>query len=349
MSDKKSTGADQPKRQCDQCGSKDVICTHSYKTKRCGWTKKLRCESCGNTWKHFQTPPLLPAGMGIRKPEHAVLRTFALGCLGCPLEEVAGLTGHKSETIHDWLGNCITRPEIWHQITQNLVSVFKVEIAEVKAFSAKVLKGGQGKLNFHAISRHGAAATLKPKTERRRLSRTEQTMAKKHLLVLPGEDAEVTFQKALRAYEAPRLIPLTKKQQAARELLRRRVEAIVGEAIVVAPTGEFYRRDDDPRVEKWIHEIKHCGSAIKAKLLPQLGAIDQQILEYIQSPDEAARVMARLDGARGTKFGSPVEEKMTASCLAEGIGLGLGELIRHTKSLAQSLRSLSRPGATVQT
>jgi hypothetical protein len=36
MSDKKPTGADQPKRQCDECGSKEVICTHSDPTKRCG-------------------------------------------------------------------------------------------------------------------------------------------------------------------------------------------------------------------------------------------------------------------------------------------------------------------------
>ena len=211
MSDKKPIGADQPKCQCQECGSKHVVCNGRYQTKTCGLAERFVCRSCGHSWKHFQTPRLLLDGMGIRERGDVVLRTFALVCLGLSLDQVEGLTGRKSETIRGWLLRCIKDPSAWPQIANSLVSSFHVRTAEIKALSTLLLETAQRQGTFHTMTRRRVIALLKAKTERRRLSPAEHLWlrSKRGMNTEPGQDTEVAYRQFVRLYKRPRLIPLT--------------------------------------------------------------------------------------------------------------------------------------------
>jgi hypothetical protein len=283
--------------------------------------------------------------MGIRERGDVVLRTFALVCLGLSLDQVEGLTGRKSETIRGWLLRCIKDPSAWPQIANSLVSSFHVRTAEIKALSTLLLETAQRQGTFHTMTRRRVIALLKAKTERRRLSPAEHLWlrSKRGMNTEPGQDTEVAYRQFVRLYKRPRLIPLTKQQQSARERLRQRVELIVGEPIVVTPVGEFYRCYDDPRVGRWIQEIKRFDPASGAQALQQLSQFERIVLDNIQFPNQVTHNLALLEGARGTKVGSPYQEKMTISCLTKGIGVELGMFIGCVKDLAQFLRERKAP------
>lgn len=66
--------------------------------------------------------------------------------------------------------------------------------------------------------------------------------------------------------------------------------------------------------------------------------IERIVLDNIRLPNRESHTAAFLEGARGTKMDSPFREKMTLSCLADGVGMNLGMFIGFAKSLVHFLR-----------
>jgi hypothetical protein len=125
----------------------------------------------------------------------------------------------------------------------------------------------------------------------------------------------------------------------ARDKLKRRIEDVLRDRIVVTSDGEFFRFEGDKRVNQWILEVKRFDQSRNERLLKLLSKIERLVFDQVRCPDAAAHLYAKVEGARGWNMVGTWPEKMTPYCLAGGAGFDLELFISTLKSVAQFLKS----------
>jgi transposase-like protein len=322
--------------KCPECGSDQNIRNGGYGRKNLGFVQRYLCKACKHTWSEFANGKPAFADARIFEPETVVLQTFALVAMGLPLFEIEGLMDRKSETIQSWLLRCFSSQSTWEKAEMDLGADYSIqaqEIAELRALLEKVVSG---KATFHAQSRRARASQVKG---RRRYGKPSGGMSEERfremarLYQLSPEHTE-RFWRERQKHPAPKV---TERMKIFRNKLRERIANVLRCQIVVTPTGEFYRAEDDHRVARWLAKVRQSDDEKTRHVRKSLSYLEKGVFDQVRCANEQAHFYAKLEGSRGLKYGGPWLEKMTPDCLARGLGLELGQFIAILKSVADSL------------
>ena len=330
-----------PKCPQAQCGSSWVVCNGSYQTKNYGLVKRFTCRACGRTLKEFEKGNDLFEGVRFSDTDTVVLQAIALVALGLPLDQVEGLVKRKAETIQSRLLRCFKNKRAWDQIGELLVSRYKIRPAEVKGLSEFLKKIQSGKASFHAACRRKAATRVRPPTrsgtQRQEalheifLKLAKEVVLDKKQYSLSNEQAEIMWEQYLRGFQPP---PVPKRKEMAQNLLQARIEKVLGCPIVVTPTGQFYRLEGDPRVARWLRRVIRFDSARAKRIRDCLTPLETIVFDQVRRPNQAAHCYALLEGGMNLPTGSPLKERMTITCMAQGLGMDYGFFISLLKLVA---------------
>jgi hypothetical protein len=318
-----------------------VVSNGSFTTQKRGLVRRFICRECGLKWDEDDAPSSLLNAVRFNDSEEALFQSFALLAVSETLDGVEGLANRKSETIRTRLLRCYGNHNTWERVLRHLIRTYGISRREAKQFSAKLKRIHQGHATFHSF-RDGFGKKLK--TKRARLSLKEivadEILRSNVLKARSAEEIKIRWQRLVRRCASRALRPMGRRLHMARERLKLRVEHILGCAVVDTPDGVFYRFDNDQRVNRWIQQVKGFDARNREWLIKLLPPFERSVFDKIRCPSDRAHALARLEGARRTKFGTPPQELMTPYCLAEGAYYGL--FIQILKQLAQFLRRMSR-------
>ena len=257
------------------------------------------------------------------------------------MHQVESLTGCKSETISRWLKRCFSTPDIWTKISAQILSKYKIKDAEIQALAGLVGGSTGGALSsrgrvtiFNQFFRPHQPRPRKIRTLNSGKSLTEQDTQAEMMV----SDQPLSELKNIGQLDAKRAV--SAKTKKLRAQLCERVEQVLGEAVILTSSGEFYRHEDDQRVNLWLRRVRSFDGKALALVEPKLTPLQKMIIEQIRNPNAQAHVYAKLEGSRGCRIGvgNPWPEKMNCTALAGGLGLIESVFIPPLKTIAAILK-----------
>lgn len=334
-------------RRCPHCGSSRVSKNGSYRTKTFGLVTRFICRTCGKTDDDREK----------RYDLREDARLFALVATGLPLSQIEGLARLKAETILVRLMRCYGNKETWDRIRKLLVSDHKIDRDEVAELSSLLGQIQSGAASFHALSRRQVAAKIRPrlKPEARTKKTTreqffEQWRRSEEELLSQGQVGSGFKQSTEESVEGRWRYHLWRSRRPAgsdglKKLwrgLKSRIEDILDCRVVVTSTGQFFRLEDDPRVARWMKQVREFDATRDPKLLDRLGPVNRSVFNQIRCPNREAHLHAKLEGAMGLRHGDRWQERMTVDCLAKGLGIDGAAFIEQAELVVELLRKTSR-------